>query len=75
MTQSAEQVARGLTEAQREVLLCAHKTHSDREGWSVYFLSHAPTLKALQRRALIRGWGLTPLGLEVRRILESDRHD
>lgn len=72
---TAEEIVRKLTKAQREAMMRRPQSYDD-QIWA-----YANTMRVLERLGLITGrigwtWrgALSPLGLEVRRLLENT-HD
>lgn len=67
----AEKIAAKLTEAQRNALLAARQAGRVSGGRVLSEYTPEQTRKALSARGLVRiGLLLTPLGLEVRKVLE-----
>lgn len=63
-------VAKGLTRAQRDMLLFARKSVG-MDGRALGPWPHEATRKALVGRGLVFGTTLTPLGLAVRELLRD----
>ena len=75
MTDAAK-IARGLSKAQREAVLCAVNSMIPSHYKTAIRIS-SPTFQRLSRVGIIPIWPprLTPLGLAVRAELERNSHD
>lgn len=74
MVNTAEQIARGLSKAQRSWMTDRARVHPN--GQIVHIMPPSNTHFCLLDRGLVTNGGeATPLGLEVRKILERLSHD
>lgn len=72
MTSDAQRIAEGLSEAQRRAILDAQDMHSNHGGYPFFTVEFAePWTAPVAQFLTLRTDRLTPLGLQVRQILQQ----